>query len=194
MEKKIFRYLDNDLPPDEKRLFEEAMERYPSLKAEVQETSYILGKTLTLKEQKPSEDYFNESLVRFRNTMESRKPAFFGKLIPATGFASVIILSLFYVMSFLQLPQSSDLDLVSYFENELNYTNYYTNYYTNDYSYFASDTTSTVIESELLSQIVASDSDLDDLADSYDIEYSELLASLSDEEVSQLLSQMNLEL
>lgn len=94
-ELQLFRYIDDDMDQDERRVFEQRLAASPELREELEQVRAALGKASQLLAVQPDTHYFESIVPRFRELLEDEpRQRFSLKAAYMLGPALLIILSL----------------------------------------------------------------------------------------------------
>lgn len=192
--KKIIAYIDGNMSPDEKLLFEKELENNENLRKEVREIKLFLAGIKKDAEPPVNESYFINMLPEFNRRKSSRRkfhiPAIAYSL---TGMAAGVLIFLFI---FNPLKTSENLETkelsVNLTEQEMNET---LNRYEDPYSYnelmnSASSVTDSIVNNMVKDELDLSSGSIDKaIAERY-ISTDDLLDSLNEDEANELYSQL----
>ncbi len=95
---KIIRYFDNQMPAEEKELFEKELNNSPDLQKEIEDYKLFLS---SFKETELKEDYINNVIPKFRERMrrKSKLQRFSGRFALAGSIAVAVIFAAFLLFN-----------------------------------------------------------------------------------------------
>jgi hypothetical protein len=189
-DKRIVKYIENELTPKEKIEFETQLRNSIKLKAELEKYLTVKKETVNLKEVKLNQDYLNSIVPEFRNKLELPKTI---SLRRNLGYAfgvmlvfviSVVILQKIFtnnlklseVQEFTEsLDENQKIELLENLNGDLE-----------DYFQISENTTEIV-----LTNLLQADLNINyEVAVAYDINYSELVDGLSSSEAEKIYNEI----
>jgi hypothetical protein len=192
--RKIIAYIDGNMNPDEKLLFEKELENNENLRKEVREVKLFLAGTKKDGEPPVNESYFINILPEFNSRQLSKRKFHIPVMAySVTGIAAVIVI-LFFIFNPLRTSENLDTKelSVNLTEQEMNETlnQYEDPYSNNEIMNSATSVTDSIVNSMVKNELDLSSGSIDKTITERYITTEDLLGSLNENEANELYSQL----
>ncbi len=187
---RIIKYLEDELTPEERIAFENDLRNSTDLKAELEKYLTLKKETVNLKALKLNQDYLNSIILEFRNNLDLPKT---NSIKRNLGYAFGVMLAFLIAAVVLQkiFIENTEVNEVQQFTESLNENQkieLLENLNGNLEDYFQISENNT---ESLLTNLIQTDLKINyEVAEAYDINYSELVDGLSASEAEQIYNEI----
>jgi hypothetical protein len=187
---RIIKYLEDELAPEERIVFENDLRNSTDLKAELEKYLTVKKETVNLKALKLNQDYLNSIVPEFRNNLDLPKT---NSIKRNLGYAFGVMLAFLIAAVVLQkiFIENTKVNEVQQFTESLNENQrieLLENLNGNLEDYFQLSENNT---ESLLTNLIQTDLKINyEVAEAYDINYSELVDGLSASEAEQIYNEI----
>lgn len=189
-DKLILQFIENELTPEQLRLFQEELSKSSELQSEVKKYLHLKKTTDNLKNVRLNQKYLDSIIPDFRNSFENQNRVLTKRNLGYVfGVLVVAILTMLIFNIYLNSDyQSNDLEKFAHSLNEEQKIEILENL---NGDHTESDIVSEYISDDNVSYLLASEIKIDDnIAEDYDFNYSELISGLNMNEVNKIYNEL----